>query len=188
MEDLFIDIEELHAGGVAVYKGIWADPETTIQEIEDYGPVEYFASVNDAAKYNKKMETILKRYTKIMEITVPGYNAKFSVNEKLNINEEYIVLKLNEGEERQLTYGGGTSTGRTITAILYLNDDYDGGEIEFVNFDVKIKPTKGTLVLFPSHFSYAYKENEVKNGIKYSINTFIHDRPLDDLSKEESKP
>ena len=187
MEDLFIEAQEIHAGGVSVYRGIWADPEITIEEIEDYGTVEYFSSLNDAAKYDKVIESIVKRYTKIIEITAPGYNQNFGVNEGLYKNEEYFVLKFNEGEERQLTYGGGTATGRTLTAILYLNDDYDGGEIEFINFDVKIKPTKGTLILFPAHFVYAYRENEVKNGTKYSINTLIHDRPLDDLSKEALK-
>jgi hypothetical protein len=180
----FLWPQELQAGGISIYKGIWADPESTIKELEESSEIEYFMSLDDSSKDSKKIENILDRYKKVIQITLFGYNVRFSVDEPFEINEESFVLKLNDGEERQLSYGGGTSTGRSMCAILYLNDDYEGGEIEFINFDLKLKPEKGTLFLFPSNFLYSYKENEVKNGTKYSINTFIHDRPLDDLSKK----
>ena len=36
------------------------------------------------------------------------------------------------------------------TMIIYLNDEYDGGEIEFVDKKVSIKPKAGSMVIFPS--------------------------------------
>jgi predicted 2-oxoglutarate/Fe(II)-dependent dioxygenase YbiX len=59
--------------------------------------------------------------------------------------------------------------------VLYLNDDYLGGEIEFPHYDVKIKPEAGTLVLFPSNYAYRHIAHEVTSGIKYALVTWIHD-------------
>lgn len=39
-----------------------------------------------------------------------------------------------------------------LAALLYLNDEYDGGEIAFPDYDITIKPKTGDLVYFPSHF------------------------------------
>jgi len=35
-----------------------------------------------------------------------------------------------------------------FTALLYLNDDYQGGEIEFIDLNLKIKPEQGDLLIF----------------------------------------
>jgi predicted 2-oxoglutarate/Fe(II)-dependent dioxygenase YbiX len=61
---------------------------------------------------------------------------------------------------------------------VYLNDDYEGGEVEFVNFGIKIKPQPGMLLLFPSTYPYAHIAHPVTSGVKYAIVTWIHDRPL----------
>lgn len=55
-----------------------------------------------------------------------------------------------------------------ITTTLYLNDNYDGGAITFIDAGVAIKPKAGSLVVFPSravHISTA-----ISNGQKYFTN------------------
>jgi len=42
------------------------------------------------------------------------------------------------------------SYGAKYSAIFYLNDDYEGGEIEFPNLNFSYKPVKGSLVWFPN--------------------------------------
>ena len=37
---------------------------------------------------------------------------------------------------------------RRCTLLIYLNDDFKGGETEFVNLNIKIKPEKGKAILF----------------------------------------
>jgi len=65
---------------------------------------------------------------------------------------------------------------RDYSSICYLNDDYEGGEIEFPNFGVKIKPEPGMLILFPSNFAYAHRAHPVTKGTKYAMVTWIRDR------------
>jgi predicted 2-oxoglutarate/Fe(II)-dependent dioxygenase YbiX len=66
--------------------------------------------------------------------------------------------------------------GRTISALLYLNNDYTGGHLEFPNFGIKIKPEPGMLILFPSNFAYRHQSTPVISGTKYCLVTWIRDR------------
>ena len=54
-----------------------------------------------------------------------------------------------------------------VSALLYLNDDYEGGE--FVVADKEIKPNKGSSVVFPSNFMYPHEAKEVTEGTRWSI-------------------
>ena len=53
---------------------------------------------------------------------------------------------------------------RNISSITYLNDDYEGGETEFI--DRVIKPVSGKTLVFPSLFLYPHRGCPVKSGIK----------------------
>jgi|SanBayMetagenome_1026888.scaffolds.fasta_scaffold06047_5 hypothetical protein len=61
---------------------------------------------------------------------------------------------------------------RDISSTLYYNEDYKGGEIFFVNQDLKIKPTAGSLLLFPSNEKYIHEVLPVISGIRYSSTNF----------------
>ena len=62
-------------------------------------------------------------------------------------------------------YGDGENPN--ISVVLYLNDNYDGGEIYFKEQDIKIKPEAGSIVIFPSVEPYYHESLPVTNGIKY---------------------
>lgn len=57
------------------------------------------------------------------------------------------------------------------TIVVYLNDNYDGGELNFVEpeINVKIKPTAGSIVVFPSFMPYKHESCHVSNGRKMLI-------------------
>lgn len=90
-------------------------------------------------------------------------------------HEDYGLLKYEgaTGDHYDAHYDGGPSTKRWISAIIYLNSDYEGGEIEFVDFNLKIKPKNGTLMIFPSNYAYRHIAHTVKSGTKYAIVTWI---------------
>lgn len=56
------------------------------------------------------------------------------------------------------------ATPRTTSLVYYPNDDYEGGELEFIHFGVKIKPKAGQLFLFPAGYSYEHKIHPVTGG------------------------
>lgn len=59
-----------------------------------------------------------------------------------------------------------------ISNLLYLNDDYDGGELYFPYHNIKIKPEPGMLVSFPGNW---YNRHAIMpaSDFRYAINIFV---------------
>jgi len=129
---------------------------------------------------NKLMKDIHNQYYFLLLATLGPYAQKYTLDEGL-WHEPYNMLKYKDGQEYKAHYDGGTGMGRAISAICYLNGDYEGGHIEFPNFKVKIKPEPGMLILFPSNYAYKHIAHPVTSGTKYALVTWIHDRPIDKL-------
>jgi predicted 2-oxoglutarate/Fe(II)-dependent dioxygenase YbiX len=115
-------------------------------------------------------------YLLLLAATEP-YKQRYGIEENF-WHENYNMLRYRGGQEYKAHYDGATFDGRSVSAIVYLNDDYSGGEVEFTNFQVKIKPQKGMLLLFPSNYAYTHIAHPVTSGTKYALVTWIHDRPL----------
>jgi predicted 2-oxoglutarate/Fe(II)-dependent dioxygenase YbiX len=52
---------------------------------------------------------------------------------------------------------------------FYLNDDYEGGEIEFPRFGLQVKPEPNQMIMFPSNYVYNHVVNPVTSGTRYAI-------------------
>jgi predicted 2-oxoglutarate/Fe(II)-dependent dioxygenase YbiX len=115
-------------------------------------------------------------YALLMAATVP-YARKHNIMQ-LSHGEGYNMLKYSAGQEYKAHYDGSTASARSVSVIVYLNDDYEGGELEFVNFGIKIKPPAGSLFIFPSNYPYAHIAHPVTEGTKYALVTWLHDRDL----------
>ena len=48
---------------------------------------------------------------------------------------------------------------RSLAWMVYLNDVEEGGETEFLYQQLKIKPTKGRVVIWPGHFTHLHRGN-----------------------------
>jgi predicted 2-oxoglutarate/Fe(II)-dependent dioxygenase YbiX len=134
-------------------------------------------TVSGEGSDNQTMKDIHNQmYFLLLASTLP-YTERYEIGEFM-YHEPYQALKYRPGEFYKAHYDGGTESGRSISAVIYLNDDYEGGEIEFPNFKIKLKPEKGMLILFPSNYAYRHIAHPVLSGTKYSLVTWIHDRPF----------
>lgn len=94
----------------------------------------------------------------------------------VNSDEGYTLLRYRQGDYYKYhTDNGGASTRtlRTMSALIYLNDNYEGGEIDFPRQEVKIKPTAGMLVMFPAILTFPHASLPVKSGTKYTVVTWF---------------
>jgi hypothetical protein len=57
----------------------------------------------------------------------------------------------------------------TVSIVVYLNDNYEGGELWFPRFDLTIKPQAGDIVVFPSTYIYEHASQDMISGTKYSV-------------------
>jgi hypothetical protein len=55
---------------------------------------------------------------------------------------------------------------RVLAWTIYLNDDYEGGELEFLYYARRMKPRAGDLVIFPGAFTHTHRGNMVLGGEK----------------------
>lgn len=58
------------------------------------------------------------------------------------------------------------------TALIYLNDDYEGGELVFENLGIELKPSAGSVVFFPCLEPHSV--NKILSGTKTYIFLFVH--------------
>jgi len=189
------------AGCIDIFENIWPSPEETIRIVEnecsnpesymhwekaitwgkgldqEHRTNDYISLATLATYYNNvTAQNIHNQMNFLLLATTIQYAKKHDILELYH--EPYDMLRYCNNQEYKCHYDGTTGTGRVISAILYLNDDYEGGEIEFVNFNLKIKPKPGMLILFPSNYAYAHIAHPVTSGKKYAIVTWIKDRPL----------
>ena len=58
-----------------------------------------------------------------------------------------------------------------VSALLYPNDDYEGGE--FFVADHQYLPKKGSAIVFPSNFMFPHEAKAVTKGTRWSIVTWL---------------
>lgn len=58
---------------------------------------------------------------------------------------------------------------RDISLLIYLNDDYEGGHLEFEHFEYSLRPRAGMLVFFPSDVRYLHAARPVTVGQRYAV-------------------
>lgn len=56
---------------------------------------------------------------------------------------------------------------RLLSWILYLNDVEEGGETEFLYLGKRVKPQKGTFVMFPAGLTHTHRGNPPLTNDKY---------------------
>jgi hypothetical protein len=64
---------------------------------------------------------------------------------------------------------------RTVSVIIALNSDYDGGEIVFPCQNFKTKLEQGDAIVFPPFWTHPhYTESLNNNTFRYTITTWLH--------------
>lgn len=106
------------------------------------------------------------------------YYSKFPFLETNGVNQ-IDILKYSENGKYTAHIDDSHNSNRTVTAILNLNDDYEGGDFIFFNPTKKNeiihreKLKKGSLLFFPSNFLYAHSVEPITKGTRYSIVSWI---------------
>lgn len=61
------------------------------------------------------------------------------------------------------------SIDRDLSTVLFLNDNFEGGEFVFPDLRVRIRPEPGLLIAFPSSQFYVHKVEPVISGTRYTM-------------------
>jgi predicted 2-oxoglutarate/Fe(II)-dependent dioxygenase YbiX len=62
---------------------------------------------------------------------------------------------------------------RDVSIIGYLNQDCEGGETYLDRQGIKVKPQAGSVLVFPSYYTYPHQSLPVTAGVKYAFTTWL---------------
>lgn len=68
------------------------------------------------------------------------------------------------GDIVQTENNGKVKTVRSLTIVITLNDDFDGGIYTFPNQNITIKPKKGAAILFPPYYTHPHGVSAIETG------------------------
>ncbi len=90
----------------------------------------------------------------------------------LNILEISSFQRLRTGDTVNYhTDNGGSEKDNKFGIVIYINDNYDGGEIHYPEIDIKYHPKSGDMVIHNANIDHGV--TEVTNGTRYMMTCFV---------------
>lgn len=143
----------------------------------------FIPQVNDIPKndvYYDEQANISSQLFGALDSTLKHYTTELYPFAEKNIkSREHTMhlLKYDESGHLPAHQDQGISS-RVLSVLLYLNDDYEGGEIEFRHSNLKFKPKAGSVLFFPSNFLYVHEVYPVTKGPRYALPNWYHNIPI----------
>ena len=168
------------AEGLAVFDDVYLRSEELIKLANDspeWRPGTAGGDVNDDVRVTDVFDLKLDRTPLEKELIQELVDTfMFAVEQ---YGQRYPHLQITKAENLRImryTPGGfykqhidSADGKRTLSGILYLNTDVDGGNTLFPLQEVEVEPRAGRLLLFPSNFIYPHESTEVSDKVKYAV-------------------
>ena len=127
---------------------------------------------NDRILYTD--ETLAKE---LFQRAKPFLNNEVGMYEVDSLNEMFRFYKYSPGQRFKMHRDGSFKRNEKeesfFTFLIYLNEEFEGGETEFYYQQRKISPKKGTMVIAPAGFTHSHRGNKPVSGDKYIATSWI---------------
>lgn len=130
------------------------------------GLVNDFVDVGDA--FRKNLSNIF--YSTIVQLE-KNYMSDFGVS--FSDHDSYQILKYGKGQKFSNHIDDHPKYHRRVSSVYYINDNYEGGEINFPRFNISYKPKANEMIVFPSTYVYNHSVSEVTSGTRYSVVSWV---------------
>jgi hypothetical protein len=168
----YINILESHLNGQTRYS--WSGAHVTTSEdvdLESRNAKDFkFNSVGLGPKSeeNAELYSMHNEIFRSVRECVDDYGRYWGVG--ISSYEAFNFVKYEgAGTHFKIHADHGPTYVSTTSIVVYLNDDYEGGELWFPRFDLTIKPKAGDIVVFPSTYIYEHASQDMISGTKYSV-------------------
>jgi hypothetical protein len=118
---------------------------------------------------NESLFNVYDKMYKIVKECVDDYANYWGIN--VCYYESFNFVKYEgEGKEFKIHADHGPHYNTTVSIVVYLNDDYEGGQVYFPRLDkLTYTPKSGDIAVFPSNYIYEHASLPMKSGTKYCI-------------------
>jgi hypothetical protein len=141
-----------------------------VQNLVDEGKLELTDNWNDKILRIDTLPVTMKINEKVKDL--------FSVIEGIGKGSGAgIIQRQYEGVELTEHVDNHTDPSLVYASVAYLNDDYVGGEVFFSEFNLRLKPKPGELLIFPTSEQWSHGVDFVLEGpVRYVLPIFVgHD-------------
>lgn len=147
-------------------------PKDGDPEIEEFGlPSTFFSDIRNKI-IDAVAEVAQKDRSSIFQI---GYHTqKWEPGAYARIHSDNTDEKGNSGPFARSRYA----------AFLYLNDDFEGGLLNFPSQNITIQPKIGMLAAFDGGFENMHEVTMITKGVRYTLGSFWDDRDESDYPQE----
>jgi hypothetical protein len=120
-------------------------------------------------EHNSELIDLHQEIYEKLKYCVDDYASYWGIN--VTYYEAFNFVKYEgEGSHFNIHADHGPAYNCTVSAVIYINDDYEGGELKFPRMDNLIyKPRVGDIVLCPSNYIYEHASLPIKSGTKYCV-------------------
>lgn len=129
----------------------------------DFYHSQYLAKVFNDVFWNIGYKDYKNKYAILSELAPHG-NWQFKI-QKTKPTEGYHIWHCEQMNRI-------TST-RVLAWTVYLNDDFEGGETEFLYQQKRIAPVTGSMCIFPAGFTHTHRGNPPLGGVKYIMTGWL---------------
>jgi predicted 2-oxoglutarate/Fe(II)-dependent dioxygenase YbiX len=98
---------------------------------------------------------------------------EYQPTSKFFVHEDWYGPRKLNGEDQRVF----------LSAILYFNENFTGGELNFPDNELCFQPKKGSVFIFPSRTMHEVLE--IKSGNRYMTQTYVYELPI---SAYDTKP
>lgn len=88
-------------------------------------------------------------------------------------HDVYGILKYGVGQKFTNHIDDHQDYHRRISTVYYINDSYQGGEINFPRFGISLKPKANQMIIFPSTYVYNHSVSPVIEGERYAVVSWL---------------
>jgi hypothetical protein len=149
------DVENLVAEGKFEITHNWADKNLNISQYDEY------------RTFHERLNNLV-----------------VSADSNLNLSGFATIQRMQPGVELRSHTDQHTDPSIRYATILYINDDYNEGELFFKNLNLKLRPKPGEMLFFPGDDKHEHGVEHVADGpIRYVLVGFIKENNFYDNNK-----
>jgi hypothetical protein len=105
----------------------------------------------------------------------PFYKADIEWYERPRIMRHMVLQPSEQRVDAEIQDTDGQwqrSQSRDYSTLLFLNDDFEGGQLHLVSQNYSIIPKAGMLVAFPSDHRFMYTDLPITSGSRYELSSW----------------
>lgn len=169
----YIDTLERNLSGDKKYK--WSEAKVTnsdapIKKARDCVDFKYKQeNLGPRDESNAELLDLHEEIYQKLKACIDDYAAYWGIN--IVYYEAFNFVKYEgEGTHFNIHADHGPAYNCTVSAVIYINDDYKGGDLKFPRLDNLVyKPKAGDIAVFPSNYIYEHASLPMESGTKYCV-------------------